>query len=209
MGTEHVSILEASSLDQSHGSNTLHILLKRIFCSSAQFERQCYFETFFPRKQVSWCFGIQRRARWIFVPLCKCKRCQWDGQGWCTDQRKNHSGEEKQERQGYTYKHLKDGVRSLTLEFMPSLNCLSKRLQSAVSSRCCFTLASTLQMRVSHPYTLQTLCRCVVSSDDLQVILRSDASNNARLKGGIPYREENNRFTNKSPSQNISEESIV
>lgn len=28
---------------------------------------------------------IQHWALWAFVSQCKCERCQWDGQRWCTD----------------------------------------------------------------------------------------------------------------------------
>lgn len=49
MGTEHVSILEAFSLDESHDSHTLHTPLKRILqlSSVVKDSKQTYFETFF------------------------------------------------------------------------------------------------------------------------------------------------------------------
>lgn len=150
----------------------------------------------FPSKELSWCICIQCWALWIFMSL----RCQWGGQGLCPDQRKNHSSRDKQGSLGYANKHQKDGMRSLTLASVSLFNCSSKRPRPSFFSCCHLALASKLQMRVSRHYPADLLQVCH------QLCWPCRHSEARRF---VPYRGENNSFTNKSPSQNVSEESIV
>lgn len=63
----------------------------------------------------------------------------------------------------------------------------------------------------SHKHlTLAPSRRCGIFTNDLQVIVRSNASNSHSPKGGIPYREENNRFPQQiSISEHVSKKVLV